>query len=354
MGELDGNVFTGILYDIEKQVETALFIQDHDSLEARSVKRSGETKIPEVQAARDAFFNQRTYKARGPEYRFAFDNREDTFYDGISRVFHDWWFHDTRQDGGCLRVDFGTEYDADYVLFEYFDVDQPLERNIVKQQIPATCDFSIDLSKWTESILEKMEPLRKEVIDVLVEGVHDIIQKEGLRCIIRYPIHGGVRYLRMPCPIDHIYKIALVKDGKELSLANPHANNLMAYKRDVAYVKEMKITIPREDFREGCYITVGLEGEHGSEGAYAILECEGDYFGAFERSPSYNAIPWEIISYTVAADHHYSYYFAVTPEMCEKELTVRVLGFDAEKKDYAVTAYLCDKNAELDGIVLAL
>lgn len=354
LGELDSTAFTEIPADVEKQIETAMFIQNHDSLEARSMKRSGETKIPEVQAARDAFFNQRTYQVRGPECRFAFDNKEDTFYDGISRVFHDWWIYDLRQDNGCLRVDFGAEYKADFVQFEYFDVNQASEHNIIKQYIPAKCDFSIDLLKWTESTLEDIETLRYETIDVLVEGVHKIIQKDGRRRVITYPIDGAVRYLRMPCPIDHIYKIALVKDGKEITLDAPRANNLMAYKREVVYAKEMKLTISPDDFREGCYITVGLEGEHGSEGAYAIIECEGTYLGAFDRSPSYNAIPWEIVSYTVAADHHYSYYFAVTPDMCGKELTVRVLGFDNEKKDYAVTAYLCDKNAELDGIVLEL
>lgn len=92
-----------------------MFAQDHDSLEARSLRRSGETNIPEVKAARDAFFAQKTYRLRGPEGRFAFDRDENTYFDGISKTF----FDGLRFEEGCLRVDFGAEYDADYVSFEF-------------------------------------------------------------------------------------------------------------------------------------------------------------------------------------------------------------------------------------------
>ena len=61
----------------EELHEVAAFAADNDSLELRSLKRSGETKIPEVQAARDAFFGQDTYKYRGCESCAAFDGREE-------------------------------------------------------------------------------------------------------------------------------------------------------------------------------------------------------------------------------------------------------------------------------------
>lgn len=40
----------------------------------------------------------------------------------------------------------------------------------------------------------------------------------------------------------------------------------------------------------------------------------------------------------------------VTPEMLDRELTVRILGLDGEHRDYAVSAHLCDENREIDGV----
>ena len=361
LGELDGDKFSDIPGNAEKQLEVALFVQDQDSLEARSLKRSGETKIPEVQAARDAFFGQRTYQLRGPECRFAFDGKDDTFFDGISRHF----FGGFRRDGGCLRVDFGDEYEADELVIEFFDPDKPYVFNyktpkggtpssytLKKQLIPARGDFSCDLEHWTESHLESIDTVRHETADILIHNVHCIRQSEGRRRTVTYPVNGKLRYFRLPAPVDRIYKIALVKDGKELELRAPRANNLLPYEREITYAKELKVTVDPADWREGCFIAVGLEGTHGVEGAYAVIEADGAYLGAEDRAPSYNSNVWECWACrSVLQDHHYTYYFNVTPEMCGKELTVRVLGLDSEKKDYGVSVHLCDKNAELQGIV---
>lgn len=51
----------------------ACFAADSNALEARSVERSGPTKIPAVKAARDAFFQQRTFVGRGLWDRYLFD-----------------------------------------------------------------------------------------------------------------------------------------------------------------------------------------------------------------------------------------------------------------------------------------
>ncbi|MBO5298665.1 MAG: hypothetical protein J6B51_01130, partial [Clostridia bacterium] len=69
--------------DSVKLAETAFFTMDNDSLEARSLRRAGKTSIPEVQKCRDMFFNQKTYKLRGCEGKYAFDGNKDTFFDSI-------------------------------------------------------------------------------------------------------------------------------------------------------------------------------------------------------------------------------------------------------------------------------
>ena len=66
----------------EELYEAAQFGLDNDSLESRERRRSGPTSVPEVQAARDAFFAQKTYRTRGCEGRFAFDGDPDTYFDG--------------------------------------------------------------------------------------------------------------------------------------------------------------------------------------------------------------------------------------------------------------------------------
>lgn len=361
LGSLDADVFCDVPEDADKQLESAIFAQDHDSLEARSLKRSGETAIPEVQAARDAFFGQRTYALRGPEGRFAFDGKSDTFFDGISRVFFDGIM---RIDGGCLRVDFGDVFDADEVRIEFFDLCEELVHEypknsgffrVPKQTVPPKGDFSADLGEWKSTYLENIENGEVVTEEFLVHNIHNIIERDGRHRVAVYPVNGSIRYFRLPVPMDRIYKIALVKDGKELELKNPHVNNLLPAGREVKYAKEYQIRVNSADYRDGCYIAVGFEGEHGVEGAYAILDIDGKYYSAYDRARSYQANVWECyVAGSRAQKDYYTYYFKVTPDMCDRDITVRALGLDEEHKNYGISAHLCDENGCLDGVVKKL
>ncbi len=364
IGELDAEITSKPPADAVRRLESAFFAQNHDSLEAQSLVRSGETAIPQVKAARDAFFAQDTYRLRGCESRFAFDGRDDTFFDGTSKVFFDW---NMRREGGCLRVDFGKSYEADFVMIEFFDFDEPFRHYYMKpkfidyelspfpldkQDIPLCCDYSDDLQSWTDSPLAETKDLRHVTEDILIHNVNNIVPAEGRRRAVYYPVSGTIRYFRMPRPLDRIYKIALVKDGAEIELESPRANNLLPYKKEVAYTKELSVTVTHEDYRDGCYLAVGLEGEHGSEGAYAIIECDGEYIGSPERAPSFNSNIWECwVHFAVDLTHHHTFYFDVTPEMVGKELKICILGLYADKKDYGVSVRLCDKNEELSGFI---
>ena len=335
-----------------KLLETAMFVQDHDSLEARSLKRSGDTAIPEVKAARDAFFGQKTYMLRGPESRFAFDGRDDTFFDGVSKTF----FGGFRLDGGCLRLNLGETVDADYIEFEYFDIDESMDYEVKKQLVPPMCDYSADLENWAETTLEDITTLRRETADILIHEVHNVVERPGRRRVARYPIGGAVRYFRMPCPLDRIYRVSLTNDGKKISLSEPRMNNLMPYKRDAAYVKDVTLTISDSDWREGCYLSVALEGTHGAEGAYAVIETEdGGIYGCPDRAPGYNSNIWECNMYLLEkADHHYTYYFPMPKELCGKKLTVHVIGLDINHSNYGVDVYLCDGKLSEHGMEIRL
>ena len=355
LGSIKGNEFSDVPADAEKQLETALFVQDQDSLESKSLKRAGETAIPEVKAARDAFFAQRTYELRGCECKNAFDGDPDTIFDGTTKQF--FVPQGYRIDGGCLRVDFGDVYDADFVSVSFFDPAEKITHHykgthwdftIPYQKIPPCGDFSTDLGEWTPTYLDSIENGAEEIREYLVHNTHNIISGKARRRTVTYPVRGAIRYLRLPCPPDNIFDISLIKDGERVALTSPRANNILPYKRKVEYAKEMTVRVDPADWREGCYLAIGLEGDHGCEGAYAILDTDGEYIGAFDRAPGYQSNIWEAQVHSVG--EYYTYYFKVTPEMCGRDLTVRVLGIDDEQKDYAVTAHLCDENRELEGI----
>lgn len=347
----------------EQLFETATFTMNMDSLESRELARSGETAIPEVKAARDAFFNQKTYLLRGCESRFAFDGNEDTYFDGISRQF----FSGFRMDGGCLRVDFGREYDADYIMLEYFDIDdgqedlsiEPEEGSIMKRQVlTGKGDVSSDLAEWRDVTIEDLRIVRHETIDVLIHSIHNIVKRNGTRRQVFYGAGKGVRYFRLPRPIDHIYKIVLIKDGHEIELESPHVNNLLPSYRDrnpVISAQEATVTVKAEDWREDCYIAVALNGEYGRECAYAVAEIDGKLVGFPRRAPSYASNVWECWAvFASTAYMNYTYYLPVSRDMIGKEIKIHTI-FNSDKEcDVSTDIYLCDANNEKHGITVEL
>ncbi len=335
-----------------RDLELARFTQDHDSLEARSLRRSGATNIPEVQAARDAFFKQDTYVLRGLESRFAFDDNPDTFFDGVSKTLR---FSGIRKDGGCLRVDFGGEYEADAIEIEYFDCDTPIYPELPKQHIPPYGAISADLKNWTETTLETVSTVGAAQMGVVTQTVNNILTSTGRRRVVTYPVNATFRYFKLPEPPDRIYRISLVKEGKRVILQNPKVNNLLPFASVPAYEKQGTVTVSAEDYRSGCYLSVALEGVHGNEGAYAVISCEGKTYACPDRAPSYLSNVWEApVNVSMKCESGYTYYFPVQENLIGKELSVRVIGLDESRKDYRVDVWLCDGNNEIKGKIVEL
>ncbi len=247
----------------EALLEATLFAADNDSHETRCLRRAGETGIPEVKAARDAFFGQQTYRARGCDAAFAFDGCEDTFFDGLSKTA----FGGLRLKGGCLRVDFGRTLDADAVLLDYFDTDETTAE-IRPQVVPERVEISADRRCWRESGGADIVVLREqETLPVVKTRVDTLYTVQGRRCRVTYPLHGTIRYLRMAEPLDRIYRIALIKDGRMLETPAARASNLLPHVGCLPVVgcQKASLRIAPEEWREGCYLAVALEGVHGVE-----------------------------------------------------------------------------------------
>ncbi len=320
----------------EQLVEATLFAMDNDSLESRCAKRAGDTRIAQVKAARDAFFAQKTYILRGCESAYAFDGNPDTFFDGNSRFL---WGTGTRIDGGCLRVDFGKVMDADTVEFEFFSPDTPTDE-APAQIFPEHMDYSCDLLTWQDAGKGIYGDKGEMSVGVVRNYTHDIYESYGKRSTLRFSV-GTLRYLRLPVPMDRIIRISLYKNGEELQLENPHANNLIPSTKDrpVVGAQKVRVKVDRRDWVPGSYLSVALEGKHGVEGAYAAVEMEGTALGAPDRAPSYLSNVWE--SRVIFMDHHYTYYIPVTEEMLDRELTVWLLQVDPGHTDYVSDVYLC-------------
>ena len=339
----------------EQLFETARFVMNMDSMEARELQRAGKTAVPQVQAARDAFFEQENYRLRGCESRFAFDGKEDTFFDGLSRTPGEWM----RRDGGCLRVDFGSVFEADEILIEYFDIDQSMSRETLRQEITPRGDVSADLAVWHDVTVEEVRVLREENARIVMESVHNIEQRPGKRKQVTYGVKGiPLRYFRLPSPLDRIYKIALRRDGKELALEHPHVNNLLPSYRNGAQVcaaRTATFKVTEELWREECYLAAGINGKHGSECAYVVATVDGVPVGFPRRAPSYPANVWECPAhFAMNADGYYTYYLPVSRDMVGKEIVLTAIFCDTAHTDVPVEVYLCDANNEKKGIDLDL
>jgi len=340
-----GHLEVGNLSDqrAEELYETAQFAANSDSLERREMNRAGETAIPEVKAAREAFFGQATYTARGCDSAAVFDGDPDSYFDGQSRYMTDSSETVLRICGGCLRVDFGDVYDADEVEITCFAIHEPI-REVKAQIYTELGSYSSDMADWRNTASAEIAVLdHNHTAPAVKAWIHNIFTVAGDRVRVTYKLGSSpIRYFRLPSPMDRIYSIRLLKGGQEIALTTPKANNLQApygEKKPVA-VRETTVKIPAVE--DGDYIAVALNGIHGVEGAYCVAEVDGILLGFPDRAPAYHANVWEYR--VIDTDRNYTYYLPLTAAMSGKEITIRVLLCDGEHTDLSCDVWLCPKH----------
>ncbi len=329
--------------DAEALVEATMFALDNDSLEKRSLRRSGETKIPEVQAARDAFFGQRTYLLRGCDGEFLFDGNPDTFFDGSSKYYAG----GLRVNGGCLRVDLGETVDCDTVEIEYYNTAERSTYQLQPQTAPVSAELSSDCGTWTTVTLTEDRPGEDYVMEYVREAIHDILTARGKRMTAVYP-GGTFRYFRMTNPCDRMFSFRVMKNGVDVTPASARANNLMAHysKRPTVFAKKATVC-PTSTGR----LAVAVNGKHGTEGVYCAAKIDGTPAGFPDRAPSYPSNVWEHL--VSLKDHDNTYFMDVTPDMVGKSIDVYAL-FSGEDHGEDVNVYLCPKHTEAEGEIAEL
>jgi len=282
--------------DAESLYEATCFAADNNALEARALERSGDTKIPAVKAARDAFFNQHVFPGRGVWDRYLFDGDPSTsFY--VSGRFR----NDTRiTDGAQLRLDFGEVLHPD--IIELIIPDQYSLLNMREGEGGSTAQVSADLKTWTT-----------------IPFIH------GEKNRIPVPRDLGVRFVRIPSFPYRVSEINAYAGNRALPRGKWHASNLFSSFPKMNFRKAWTGTVRVDEFVISGYLCVGLNGKHGVEGAYAAIRtADGRFIGAPDRAVSYQSNPWE--ASTCRNDVGYTYYFPLTPDMVGKDLQVVVLG----------------------------
>lgn len=293
--------------DAEALYEATCFAADNDAFEYRSLRRSGPTKIPAVQAARDAFFDQTILRERENHAQALFDGNPRTAFSVDQR----WW--ETRVKNGAFRLDLGEVQTVDELVLTSTDAFslQPL-----KPDEGVTALLSADLRNWKE-----------------------VRFRAGRRMVIPLKDFGPWRYLKFaPTPL-RLNEIIGFRDGQRLDSSAWRASNLLApwdptnwrvHLRHSAHAAwSAKVMI--EEVLPGSYLCVAIDGVCGPEGAVAGFRFEGRYLGCPDRSPSFPCNAWEVPAQIV--DRNYTYYLPLTEEMAGKELEVVALAFDSEKTD---------------------
>jgi len=276
--------------DAEALYESTAFAGDNNALETDNLLRSGSTAIPQVQAARDAFFKQPLFIKSGAWDRFMFDGQESTYFAPNKRFF---------VNGGALRVDFGSPLSADRIELKCTQI---LPKN------PPPAEISVDLQTWT--------PLE---------------MTGGKTISIAIPKDVKFRYLRIKGFHRSVSEVNAYTNGTALDRKSWRGSNLFSPFEKLKFKKAWTGKIHIKEASPGSYLCVAVNGRHGREGAYATLKVSGTdhYIGAPDRAPTYPTNPWEYRVATTVGNT--TYYFPVTKEMLDKEIDVYVLGVEAAK-----------------------
>ncbi len=325
--------------DGEYLYEAAMYAINNDALERQTLLRSGETEIPEVRAARDAFFNQKHYALRGCEARNMFDKKPDTFFDSQSKTYCD---NNLRVCNGCLRVDFGEEVDCDRVEVEFFSGDYPT-REVEIQKLPLIAEYSTDLKEWKSSDLAEIKVSDNDFTAKIVKfTAHTLYDLHGKKISACYGLNGKIRYLRIENPVDRIYDIRLIKDGKEITPASPKANNMQAHYRykKTELIRWQEITLP--DYDKGSKLAVAVNGVHGEECVYCVAEIEGQLSGFTERAPDYKSNMWE--HRVCGSDKNNTFFLNLPDNLQGKKIKVTAMFSDRRKTDAVCNVYITQKH----------
>ncbi len=285
--------------------EATVFAADNNALEVRSIQRSGWSSMPEVRAAQEAFFNQKTFVDRGIWDKNLFDGNMNTGF-WASKKYN----ADQTVKGGCLRLDLGSVTEVDSLVVKTGDVFalQPLledEGNWV--------EISTDLLTW-----ERLTFLAGTVMNI--------------------EIGKPVRYLRFIHAPSRILEIDGYRNGRAIDRSSWTASNLFAPPSRLKCHQVWKSVFRLNEIATDSYLCVALNGVHGVEGAYVAATIDGRLVGAPDRAQSYPSNTWEYVNSRSA--RNYTYYIPLSGNEVGREIEVFILGFEEKFEDFSPEVWI--------------
>lgn len=322
--------------------EAVAFAADNACLEVRAVKRSGKTSIPEVQACRDAFFNQPILEARGCWDRFAFDGDDTTIW----HVGHDRF--------NCLRVDFGEVLPVERVRVVASGGDM-LDRPIVARASP-------DLRTWHDLLAPggttramavplagapDMQRAHPRNLDERFEG-EGVLGKHRLPppplppAVIELGSPGTpVRYLVLDGTPDDVFEVNVMVDRAWLTgeqRARWHGTFTFESSKAIELVKAWSTTVTLPEIPPRAMLCVACEGVHGVEGIHAAITVNGMVTGTPDRAPAYQGTPWEHVIQNAPAN--YTYYFPLQEAWADQPIQITCIANEYYEGDCHPVAWI--------------
>ena len=299
--------------DISSVYYATCFAADNNALEVRSLQRSGATNIPQVQEARDAFFNQKEFIEREIWDKNLFDGDLSTAFSINLR------WGDKRNSGeSSFCLDLGEVIDLDEIRLQSFD-----EYSIspLKSYEGVKAYVSKDLSNW------------QELTFVAGKDMHIDLRNSG-----------NIRYLRFaPCPL-RLAEVTGYKNGQMVNRDKWRASNLFhtygSWNCNANQVWKAEFTL--DEIQKGSYLCVAINGFHGDEGAYAGFKIDGEYVGCPDRAPSFTSNVWEYR--TNNSNKNYTYYLPLTEKMKGKKIEAFVMAL-GENVNYV------DNDRPTEGVI---
>jgi hypothetical protein len=295
--------------DAEALFEATCFAADNNALEVRSLLRSGPSAVPQVNAARTAFFEKPMFVNRAIWDRNLFDGNIGTAF--VARL-----------DGRSFRLDLGRP--------------ERLDRIVLKVRDRQAADLSPDLDHFgEEATAEVSEDLETWIPLSPAWG------GKGTIAVLKTPPDKPVRYLRMSGAPRRLSEVEAFRNGRPLDRSFWRASNLFpAYSRAPA-ISAWQLTFKPEEVSENAYLAVALNGTHGDEGAWAALRVDGRPAGAPDRAVSFPSNTWEY--FNVESDNNYTYYFPLPESTVGKTIDIVVLilrgGTNGVRPEAWLTAY---------------
>ncbi|MCM2369826.1 hypothetical protein NB063_04240 [Rhodopirellula sp. ICT_H3.1] len=332
--------------DAQQLYEATCFSAENNALEVQSLHRSGPTAIPQVQKARDAFFDQELFWRRGIWDKYMFDGNPETFFSHLH------YGRDTRLDGGTLRVDMGEVATVDRL-----SLDALLPSNDPNQPpMQLTAELSKDLTTWTTVTLTQTKKDNGKAQIAMIGkngGSCELVDADVFTWEVTLSDAPSFRYVRISNAPERVAEFDASLNGERLDASEWTATNLFAPFSAANPVAAWQAEVEIEDnAAEGSYLCVALDGKHGANKAFAALRVDGEWVGASQRAPSFPCVAWEYPARS--QDGSDTHYFPVTDQMRGKTVEVVVLGLSGGKTAITPHTWITTYQSPLESVSIRL